>query len=143
MTRGEFVTMLVKSLDLPAEEELTYTGYTDEIPLWLRPYVAAAVRSGLTAGLPEQEIFDAGGIITGAEAAVMLRNALNLTAEETAAGDGETIPVWAESALSAVTEQGMVLSAGASLTRADAAQVLYRAVKVLESSQINRFEVQQ
>ena len=50
VTRGEFTAMLVKALDIPREEELTLTGYEDETPLWLKPYLAAAVRSGLTAG---------------------------------------------------------------------------------------------
>ena len=30
VTRGEFVTMLVKSLEIPAEEEVLFTGYSDE-----------------------------------------------------------------------------------------------------------------
>ena len=59
VTRGEFVTMLVKTLDIPVDEGLVYTGYTDEVPQWLQPYLAAAVRSGLTAGLEHPEVFGA------------------------------------------------------------------------------------
>lgn len=77
VTRGEFVTMLVKTLDIPTDEALSYTGYADEIPLWLQPYVAAAVRAGLTAGLPDQEAFGAELAISGREAAVLLGNALD------------------------------------------------------------------
>ena len=77
VTRGEFVTMLVKTLDIPTDEALSYSGYGDEIPLWLQPYVAAAVRAGLTAGLPDQETFGAGLSITGQEASVLLGNALD------------------------------------------------------------------
>ena len=54
VTRGEFVTMLVKALDVPVDEGLTYTSCTDEIPEWLQPYLAAAMRAGFTAGLPNQ-----------------------------------------------------------------------------------------
>ena len=97
--------MLVKALDIPAVEEVTYTGYADEIPQWLQPYLAAAVRSGLTADLPDQTVFGADKPITGAEAAAMLRNALNTDAVETFA-PAETV-----------------------VTRADAAQMLYQAVK--------------
>jgi len=104
VTRGEFVTMLVKTLDIPAEEAITYTGYTDDIPLWLQPYLAAAVRSGLTAGLPDQETFGADTAITGAEAAILLENAL----------DREVI-----------LEQEI-------LTRSDAARVLYECAKEME-----------
>ena len=78
VTRGEFVTMLVKTLDIPVDEGLVYTGYTDEVPLWLQPYLAAAVRSGLTAGLSHPEIFGAEDVITTAEAAVMVANGLDL-----------------------------------------------------------------
>ena len=77
VTRGVFVTMLVKTLDIPTDEALSYTGYADEIPVWLQPYVAAAVRAGLTAGLPDQETFGAELAISGREAAVLLGNALD------------------------------------------------------------------
>ena len=133
VTRGEFLTMLVKTLDIPLEEESLPTGYTDEIPRWLQPYLAAAVRSGLTAGLPEQEVFGADTPITGSEAAVMLRNALDLTAADTAGAADETVPVWAADALSAVAAEGISLSHG-TLTRADTARALYRAVNMADTS---------
>ena len=137
VTRGEFVTMLVKSLDIPAEEEALFTGYTDEIPLWLQPYLAAAVRSGLTAGLPDQEIFGSGEDITGAEAAVMLQNALDLAvpmpdsnAEALSQEELAAVPVWAAVALTTMEEHGMPMDANAPLTRGEAAQLLYRAAKI-------------
>ena len=131
VSRGEFVTMLVKALDIPTQEDAALTGYTDEIPLWLQPYLAAAVRSGLTAGLPEQEVFGPNTPITGAEAAVLLQNALDLTVSrqdaETAADS--TLPVWAQTALTTLTDHGFELEAEAALTRGDAAQILYQAVQ--------------
>lgn len=111
VTRGEFVTMLVKALDIPLDEEITCTGYADEIPKWLQPYLAAAVRSGLTAGLEEQETFGADSPITEAEAAVMLQNALD-SAE----------PVFSEE-----------LSEDSILTRSDAANILYQAAQANHS----------
>lgn len=105
VTRGEFVTMLVKALDIPAEEEVSCTGYED-VPDWLKPYLAAAVRSGLTAGLPAEETFGAGLTITGAEAAVLLENAVDTSAFEELTG--------------------------APMTRAQTAQVLYEAAKLLQ-----------
>ena len=133
VTRGEFTSMLVRALDIEPEQELVLTGYTDEIPEWLQPYLTAAVRSGLTAGLPEQEVFGADTPITGAEAAVMLQNALDLTVSpledsETSASEENTVPVWAESALTALSDQGMNLDGNAVLTRGEAAQLLYRTV---------------
>ena len=112
VNRGEFVTMLVKALDIPTEEELVYTGYTDEVPTWLQPYLAAAVRSGLTAGLENPEVFGAGEIITTAEAAVMVANGLDL--QEVFSGNGEE-PV----------------------TRAMAAQILYRTAQELENQKLD------
>ncbi len=112
VTRGEFVTMLVKTLDIPVEEGLVYTGYTDEIPVWLQPYLAAAVRSGLTAGLPHPEAFDAEAVITTAEAAVMVANGLNLK------------PVFAE-------------EGAEPMTRGAAAQILYNAARELEAQKID------
>ena len=144
VTRGEFVTMLVKALEIPAEEDVTYTGYTDEIPGWLQPYLAAAVRSGLTAGLPDQETFGADTPITGAEAAVMLQNALDLTAapaEETAAEENE-IPVWAEIALTAVNDSGIQLDTG-DLTRGQAAEVLYQVVQMQARNDADDLAVEQ
>jgi len=112
VTRGEFVTMLVKTLDIPVEEGLVYTGYTDEVPVWLQPYLAAAVRSGLTAGLNHPEVFDAGKVITTAEAAVMVANGLDLT--ETFAGSDEQ-----------------------ALTRGLAAQILYNTSRELEAQKLD------
>ena len=112
VTRGEFVTMLVKTLDIPVDEGLVYTGYTDEVPLWLQPYLAAAVRSGLTAGLSHPEIFGAEDVITTAEAAVMVANGLDL--QEVSSG-AETEP----------------------LTRAMAARILYRTSRKLEEQKLD------
>ncbi|MEF2837381.1 MAG: Ig-like domain-containing protein [Oscillospiraceae bacterium] len=112
VTRGEFVTMLVKTLDIPVEEGLVYTGYTDEIPTWLQPYLAAAVRSGLTAGLENPEVFDAGRIITTDEAAVMIANGLDMT-------------------------EVFSSSDKAPVTRSMAAMALYRTAKELENQKID------
>ena len=134
VTRGEFVTMLVNALQIPAEEDTRYTGYTDEIPLWLQPYLAAAVRSGLTAGLPDQETFGADMPITGAEAAVMLQNALDLPLSAAAEEVDDAIPGWAAAALNTLDDSGIQLSANAALSRGQAAMALYRAVQLQSES---------
>lgn len=131
VTRGEFVTMLVKALDIPTDGELTYTGYTDEVPKWLQPYLAAAMRSGLTAGLPDQEAFGADQIITGAEVSVLLQNALDLTTGQDVMTEEESaIPSWAQASLSALDGSGISLEAEAPMTRGQAAQVLYQAAQL-------------
>lgn len=128
VTRGEFTAMLVKALDLMEDEEVDFTGYTDEIPQWLRPYVAAAVRSGLTAGLPDQQTFGANEPITGAEAAVMLQNALDLTVPSAVSRE-EAVPAWAADSVQALEVLGLALSE-APLTRGDCAQLLYQASRL-------------
>lgn len=132
VSRGEFTSMLVKALDIKPENPELLTGYQDEVPVWLQPYLAAAIRSGLTAGLPEQDVFGAGESITGAEAAVMLQNALDLTVSRQDVQTGMpldgSIPVWAADAVSALSDNGMHLDACAALSRADAAQLLYQTV---------------
>ena len=129
VSRGEFITMLVKALDIPVEQTLTDAGYTDDVPQWLQPYLAAALRAGLTADLPEQQTFGGEEPITGAEAGVLLKNALSLTARTAADTSDEPsdISAWAQSALAAAVENGFSLEADAPLTRADAAEILYRA----------------
>ena len=112
VTRGEFVTMLVKALDIPVEEELTQTGYTDDIPQWLQPYLAAAVRSGLTDGLENQQVFGPDSPITAAEADVLLKNALN---QEESCIAPEELP----------------------MTRAQAACALYDAAKEIQQKGID------
>lgn len=126
VTRGEFVTMLVKALDIETDAEVTYTGYEDEIPTWLQPYLAAAVRSGLTAGLPDQETFAADAVITGAEVSVLLQNALDLSAQTVAAEELDA----AQAAVAVMNENGFAMEAETALTREQAAKVLYQAVNL-------------
>ena len=78
VSRGEFVTMLVGALDLQLEEDAVTTGFSDECAPWLKPYLAAAMRSGLMTGWIEEDAFHADAIITGTEAAAMIQNALEL-----------------------------------------------------------------
>lgn len=130
VTRGEFVTMLVKTLDIPAEEQLTCTGYEDDVPAWLRPYLAAAVRSGLTADLPDRQSFGCDEIITGAEAAVMLQNALDLPYDAPAMAEEEPVPAWAQASLTALEAGGIALEADEPLTRGTAALALYQAARL-------------
>ncbi len=129
VTRGEFLAMALKVLGIPVDEQASYTGYTDEVPGWLKPYLAAALRSGLTAGLPSAEtgIFGAEEAVTGAEAAVILQNAMDL-AIKTDVSDyrDDSVPSWAETAVMAMQDNGIFLSAGETLTRGQTALLLYQ-----------------
>lgn len=129
VSRGEFLAMVIKALNIPISEASADV-IPENVPQWLRPYLAAAIRSGLTAGCPETGDMDAP--ISGAEAAVMLQNALDLSytpASREAEGKGE-IPTWADSALDAMNSNGILLEAEECLTRGRAAQILYQAVQL-------------
>lgn len=132
VSRGEFVAMLVKSLELPVDEDASYTGFTDNAPTWLKPYLAAAMRAGLTAGWPHGEVFGADEPVTGGEAALLLQNALDLPVSGNS--DGDAAPAWAADALLAMSNQQIVLPADAALTRGEVALVLYRVSQVKETA---------
>ncbi len=124
VTRGEFMAMLVDSLGLKVDEDATTTGFTDNVPTWLKPYLAAALRSGLTENWPHGTVFGAEEPITGAEAALLLQNALDLpkTLEEDV-----DAPAWAQDAMTVMAEYGFGLEAEKTVTRGQAAMALYRA----------------
>ncbi len=133
VSREEFLAMVIQVLDIPTENaenvQLPVT-----TPQWLKPYLAAAQRSGLTANW--QTDAPLSDPITGAEAAVMLQNALDLTvsskvleAEQTSAQQ-EDIPSWAVASLTVMAENGVVLEANAPMTRADVAEALYQVSRI-------------
>ena len=133
VTRGEFLTMMIKTLDIPVGEEASYIGYSDAIPNWLQPYVAAALRSGLTAGLPSSEtgIFGAEEAVTGGEVAVMLQNAMDLAVSTSSMDEVNTEePGWAMAAVTAMNENGFEITASQVMTRGEVAQLLYRISKM-------------
>ena len=133
VSRGEFLAMVVKVLDIPVED-----GNTADLPVtapqWLKPYLAAAQRSGLMADWEDQESLSEA--VTGAEAAVMLQNALDLSVSsaaletEQATVNTEEISSKEAASLMVLAQNGVELSAAETLTRGDVAQVLYRVSKL-------------
>jgi len=146
VSRGEFLAMVVKVLDIPLEGA-DESQMPADAPQWLKPYLAAAQRSGLLTDLETAADYQEG--ITGAEVAVILQNALDLTvssdvlaAEQTA--DGEDVPTWAAASLTVMEQNGVALQANAPLTRADAACVLYQVSKLaLEAPGMTVIRMQQ
>ena len=133
VSRGQFLAMMVNALDIPTQE-LSYDDLPADTPDWLKPYLAAALRSGLTTGLPKTEAgsFASDEPITGAEAAVMLQNALDLSiSQETLEameneGISQEIPVWAAVSLTAMAENGVALGNTDTVTRGELAMILYQ-----------------
>lgn len=123
VSRGEFVTMLVKTLDIPMDEALTEAGYSDA-PDWLKPYLAAALRAGLTLGPTDGDRFWPDLPVTGEEAAQMLCGALALLPQE------QSVLLTQEStptALEIAVQNGFDMLSEGNLTRGDLAVLLYQA----------------
>ena len=110
VSRGQFLAMLMEVLDMPVDRTVTATGFLDESPRWLQPYLAAALRSGIIAGYPADGgvEFRADRAVSADEAALMVSRALDF-AVPTAAPDEASLPLGMDP-----------------LTRADAARTLYR-----------------
>ena len=125
VSRGDFLAMVIKALEIPVEET-DYSGIPADVPLWLKPYVGAALRSGLLDGWQDTEAgsFDPYSPITGGEVAVMLQNALDLGADDLQTS--QEVPAWAADSVAVMAANGIALSCDAPLTRAQAAQVLYQ-----------------
>lgn len=137
VSRGEFLAMLMQVLDLPVDRTVAYTGFADDAEDWLKPYLAAALRSGIVSGYPSESgvVFCPDQAITTMEAAVMLSNALDLSFPADSIAD-QTLPVWAAQAVAAVGAEGLALPENnACLTRGDAAQVLYQVSKLTGESE--------
>lgn len=136
VTKGEFLTMIVKALNIPVEETAEFSAFADQVPNWLKPYLAAAVRAGLTAGVPltDSGMFGLEDVITGAEAAVMLQNAMDLSVTTAAEEWDEDLPEWAAASVMAMNENGITVSAGDQLTRGQVAVMLYQVSRAAETA---------
>lgn len=111
VSRGQFLAMLMQVLELPVDRSAEETGFVDESPKWLKPYLAAALRSGIIAGYPGEggAEFRAQQTVTAAEADRMTRNALRFAVPAAAMDD----------AVSEIADMSP-------MTRADAAKKLYQ-----------------
>ena len=102
-------------------EDLKKVG-SDAVPQWLQPYYAAAMRSGFLVNFPLEDL-DAP--ISGREAAVLLQNILDLTGESE-----EEFPTFADTALAAMSQNGIAVADSEALTRAEMATMVYQASRV-------------
>ena len=130
VTRGEFLVMTMKALGLAGDENAESTGFEDQCPGWLKPYLAAAQRSGLVRGYATETgaEFRANDPITGAEAASMVSLALDLPSA--VISEDRELPVWAATALATVNDHGIEFTNTDTVTRAQAANALYSAAQI-------------
>ncbi len=146
VSRGEFLVMAMKLVDAKADEAMETSGFADEAdtPMWLRPYVVSALRSGMISGDQSEAgvVFRPAAELNKAEAAVMLQNILQLPASDAAAvfGAETTVPVWAQRSVAALSAAGVHLDAGTEpLTRLDAAELFYQVSKLLDAEAMETF----
>ena len=146
VSREEFVTLAMHTMDLEALEGVTRTGFADDdtIPTWAKGYVSSALKSGYVQGVVSADgvVFDPERTITRAEAAVLLDRMLQVTdaAVTTMYTDYDVAPAWACQAAVNLETAGVLqtnadgaLALSDPLTRADAAELLCGALDVLES----------
>ena len=116
------------------DESVTASAFLDseEAALWLRPYMAAAVRTGIIRGEIREDglVFRPDDPITGREAAVILQNLLQLPVSASAQENGE--PQWSAASVQALRESGFAVAAGEELTREKTVCLLYNISKVFE-----------
>ena len=125
--------MLVNTLDIPAKESSSMI--PENTPDWLKPYFTAAMRAGLLDRLPNTETstWDLQHPISGAEAAVMVQNALALSVSQESLDEDisvmqedDSVPAWAATSLTVLADNGIHLSPMDTLTRSDTAKLLYQ-----------------
>lgn len=97
VTRAEFLAMAMTVAEMEPMEDVTVTGFTDddEIPVWSKGNVSAALKAGAIRGGRDEQgasVFRAQDPITYGQAAVMLDNLLQVTdvPVEVFASDAET-----------------------------------------------------
>lgn len=134
VTRAEFLAMTLCAAGVEVPEKGSATAFADDedIPDYLRRYVSYAQQKGYIIGSSVEGTgsFEPNRTITYAEAAVMLKNVLHLTAQgvHSVFAEEDTLPAWAETAVWAVAEAGLfpegVFAADSAVNRADAAVML-------------------
>lgn len=112
VTQGQWLAMVVKTLEIPTVVEEDAVWQSD-LPRWLRPYVAAAVRSGLIEN--STRLFCPDESVGGFQAAAMVCSALGLEGVESL---------------------GLEEKPSGELTRGQAAQILYSAYKTAHGGKV-------
>ena len=140
VSRAQFTAMALAVAGVDALEGVTVTGFADDAAMaaWAKPYVSAALRSGIVRGTYNsdgQVVFQAAEPITSAEAAVLLNKALNITdIQNTMAAEGT--PAWCAQAVANLSSCGAMPASSVlsePLTRAQCAVMLDKAMDIVAS----------
>lgn len=136
VSRGEFLSMCMILSGEPVFTGVLSTGYIDdqEIPGWMKGYVATAAMCGIDYGrvTDSGSVFDASAPIRKAEAASMLDSALNVTKISYIQLDEELEPTLAQACVNLSAHGILKSTEGINdyLTRSEAAQMLAAALEL-------------
>lgn len=142
VTKAEFVAMAMKAMGLRADSSLkmSYFDDNDKIPESLVGYVATAQRLGIIDGdfTSEGLVFNPNDSINAYQAASIMSKLMGIESdsEETEYTENDTVPIWARADVYAMFTLGIFdgdaeqIDGGATLTRAEAAEYLYRMIKI-------------
>ena len=140
VTRGDFLAMALICAGKESEIEfVTQTSFADDanIPMNIKSYAEYARKCGIVTGYEGENgevIFDSNSAITRAQAAVMLERILKPEADGAdinVFADCVAVPLWAQRAISKLTECGIISGTGfgelmpdSFVTRAQTAEML-------------------
>ena len=141
VTRGEFLVMCMNAADCDILSGVRSTGFADDSDIdgWLKPYVATALMNGYIRGAESEDgpVFRPNEPVSLQDACVMLNAVVGVTDVVGAAvyfEDGTENP--ASQSVANLTAAGVMLSRwddlNASVTRADAAEMLCAAMALLD-----------
>lgn len=138
VSRGDFLIMTMSACKVPASEKTEATAFIDdsEISSYQRRYVTAAVSDGIIFGVNSEDgkRFDGASPITVKQAATIVSRIMSKTSPSLS----DSLPV-AASCGDEITDEGLAamaslcyfsgMNADDTLTRADAAKIIYKMMK--------------
>ena len=144
VSRAQFVAMAAVLCDLPVPTAAVSTGMADneDVPVWARASMAAAMQNDLIVGEQQangNSVLRAGDPITHAETAVILDRMLCLPDDGRKTDYAASLPAWAAQAVVNTVEGGYLaldentFDPAAPLTRSEAAACLYRAYQTMHA----------
>jgi hypothetical protein len=144
VSRGEFLAMCASLTGIEPLSDVTRTGFADDddMPVWVKPYVGAALMNGIISGYARPGgalVFSPNDAISNAQAVVMLNNALDISDVKSAAYFAEdgVLPAWVSQAAANLTAVDVIddisLTANAQMTRGEAAAMLAQAAALIET----------
>lgn len=150
-TRAQFVKILADALGMNAQDTAASFADDAQIPAWARQQAVAALQAGLIQGSRDNGriVFNADKLISRAELAVMMANALNAASgssefSESGSGassqftDAGSIPSWARASVATAMNAGILngypdgtFQPDRAVTRAEAIAAVYKLLEAL------------